>query len=71
AAADLFVAPSVEGAWGETEGQGVVLLEAFAAHLCVVATRVGGIGEVITDGITGILVEPSNPHQLATVMSKL
>lgn len=66
AAADLFVAPS-----GDSEGLGVVLLEAFAARLCVIATRVGGISEVVEDGCTGILVEPRNPQQLAITMEKL
>jgi glycosyltransferase involved in cell wall biosynthesis len=71
AAADLFVAPSIETTSGDTEGQGVVLLEAFAARLCVVATRVGGISEVVEDGYTGILVESHNPQQLAATIEKL
>lgn len=71
AAADLFVVPSIETASGDTEGQGVVLLEAFAARLCVVATRIGGISEVVTEGVTGILVQPQNPQQLAAAMENL
>lgn len=71
AAADLFVAPSVEAAWGDTEGQGAVLIEAFAARLCVLATQVGGIGEVVNDGLTGVLVEPRNPRQIAAAMENL
>ena len=71
AAADLFVGPSVVAESGDTEGQGVVFLEAFAARLCVLATRTGGIAEVVEDGRTGILVEPRNPNQLAADMEKL
>jgi glycosyltransferase involved in cell wall biosynthesis len=71
ATADLFVAPSIEAASGGSEGQGVVLLEAFASRVCVLASRVGGIGEVVTDGVTGVLVEPGNPRRLATAMEKL
>lgn len=71
AAADLFVLPSKETASGEAEGQGVVLLEAFAGRCCVLATRVGGIGEVVEDGRTGVLVEPGNPGQLAAAMENL
>lgn len=71
AAADLFVAPSIEAESGDTEGQGVVFLEAFAAQTCVLATRVGGIGEVVADGITGVLVEPRNPNGLASAIEKL
>ncbi len=71
AAADLFVGPSVVAESGDTEGQGVVFLEAFAARLCVLATKTGGIGEVIEDGRTGILVEPRNPRQLADAMASI
>jgi glycosyltransferase involved in cell wall biosynthesis len=71
AAADLMVAPSHPAASGDNEGQGVVLLEAFAAGVCVVATRAGGIEEVITNGVTGILVEPQNPEALAQAIAAL
>lgn len=71
AAADLFVVPSIEATSGDTEGQGVVLLEAFAARLCVLATSTGGIPEVVDNGYTGILVEPRNPQQLSVAMEKL
>jgi len=47
AAADLFVFPSMKTESQGAEGQGVVLLEAFAARLCVVATRAGGVREVV------------------------
>ncbi len=66
AAADLLVAPS-----GGAEGQGVVISEAFAARLCVLATRVGGIAETIEDGHTGVLVAPHNPDHLADEIEKL
>lgn len=66
AAADLFVAPS-----GSAEGQGIVISEAFAARLCVLATRVGGIREVVEDHYTGILVEPRNPQKLASALEAL
>jgi glycosyltransferase involved in cell wall biosynthesis len=71
AAADLFVGPSVMATSGDTEGQGVVFLEAFAARLCVLATRIGGISEVVESGKTGLLVEPRNPGQLADIIAKL
>ena len=71
AGADLFIAPAIEAASGDTEGQGVVLLEAFAARLCVLATRVGGIGEVISDGENGRLVKPGHPQELATTIELL
>jgi len=71
AAADLFAVPSIEAESGDTEGQGVVLLEAFAGMTCVLATRVGGISEVVRDGLNGVLLEPHDPRQLATAMERL
>ncbi len=71
AAADLFVAPSTQAASGDSEGQGVVLLEAFAAQVCAIATRIGGIEEVITNGVTGLLVPPNSPQELATAIESL
>ena len=71
AAADVFVGPSVIDRSGDTEGMGVVFLEAFAAGVCVVATRVGGIENVVEDGKTGILVDPGAPRQLADVLTRL
>ena len=47
------------------EGMGRVILEAMATGLPVVATRVGGIPDLVVDQETGFLVEPHNPEQLA------
>lgn len=58
-AADLFVLSSI------SEGIPLTLLEAMAAGLPCVATRVGGIPEVIVDGRTGLLATPSDPRELA------
>jgi len=58
-AADIFVLPSL------SEGFPNVLLEAMAAGLPIVATRAGGIPEIVTDGENGFLVEPRNSQQLA------
>jgi glycosyltransferase involved in cell wall biosynthesis len=56
---DLFVLPSL------AEGISNTILEAMATGLPIVATRVGGNGELIEDGRTGCLVEPADPEQLA------
>jgi len=53
--ASVFLMPSV------SEGMPVALLEAMAYGLAIVATRVGGIPEVVTDGETAVLVEPLDP----------
>jgi glycosyltransferase involved in cell wall biosynthesis len=71
AAADLFVAPSIEAASGDTEGQGVVILEAFAGRACVLTTRIGGIDEIVRDNVTGALVPPNQPRDLVLAVEKL
>jgi glycosyltransferase involved in cell wall biosynthesis len=53
------------------EGLPIALLEAMAARVPPVATRVGGIPEVITDGRDGLLVEPEDPESLARAISRL
>lgn len=65
AGADLFVLPSVEDSKGDTEGQGVVLLEAMASGVTIIASRVGGVEDVIEDGVTGWVVAPSDPVVLS------
>lgn len=56
---DLFVLPS------DYEGLGVAALEALALGIPVVATRVGGIPEIIREEVDGLLVEPRDPAGLA------
>jgi glycosyltransferase involved in cell wall biosynthesis len=66
AAMDIFAFASL------TETFGNVILEAMASGLPVVAVRAGGPGEVVRDGETGYLVEPSSPPaEMATRVSRL
>jgi glycosyltransferase involved in cell wall biosynthesis len=58
----------MSSAW---EGMPMVLLEAGAAALPIVATRVGGNQEVVGDGETGYLAPPRDPAALASVMQRL
>lgn len=62
---DLVVHPAFK------EGLGVALLEAGAAGLPVVASRAGGIPEVVVDGSTGLLTEPGNPTALAEALIRV
>jgi glycosyltransferase involved in cell wall biosynthesis len=62
---ELLVLPS------DAEGFGLVLIEAMAAQVPVVATNVPGICDVITNERTGLLVPPRNPRALAAAIAKL
>jgi len=65
AALDLFVLPSLN------EGMGRVLLEAMAVGCPVVATRVGGIPDIVAHGTTGLLVPPQDDRALAEAILTL
>jgi glycosyltransferase involved in cell wall biosynthesis len=62
---DLFAMSSV------TEGLGTSLLDAMACSRPVVATRAGGIPEVVEDGVTGLLVEPRDHHGMAAAIAAM
>jgi 2-deoxystreptamine N-acetyl-D-glucosaminyltransferase/2-deoxystreptamine glucosyltransferase len=65
AACDVLALPS------EIEGLPYVLLEAMASHRPVIAGRVYGIPEVVEDGVTGILVDPTDIDAIAAALERL
>ena len=71
AAADVFVLPSVLDARQDTEGLGVVLLEAMNYAVPVVASDIGGITDIVQHEQTGLLVPPGNESALGTALSRV
>ena len=71
AAADVFVLPAIVDGRGDTEGLGVVLLEAMNHKVPVVASAVGGIPDIVEDGKTGLLVPHKDPAALASALREL
>jgi len=65
AALDAYAAPSL------SEGLGTATTEALALGIPVVATEVGGTGEQIEDGVTGLLVPPGDDEALAAALERL
>lgn len=61
----VFVLPSL------TEGQPLVILEAFGCGIPVIASRVGGILDIIEDGVNGFLVSPGVAEELAKALEDL
>jgi glycosyltransferase involved in cell wall biosynthesis len=68
---DVFCLPAIYDSQGETEGLGVVLLEALNYARPVVASNVGGIPDIIKDGITGLLCPEKDPEALARTLLKV
>ena len=69
--ANVFTLPAIVDSKGDTEGLGVVLIEAMELGLPVVASNVGGIPDVVVDGVSGILVPEKDPQALANAYKRL
>ncbi len=65
AMADCFVLPSLK------EGFGIAILEAMAASVPVIASRVGGIPDIVKEEKTGFLVEPKNSDAIARTILRV
>jgi glycosyltransferase involved in cell wall biosynthesis len=64
-AVDVFVLPS------EWEGNPLCVMEAMAAGKPIIATRVGGIPDLVEDGLSGLLIPPNNENALTKALDKL
>ena len=69
--ANVFTLPAIVDSKGDTEGLGVVLIVAMELGLPVVASNVGGIPDVVVDGVSGILVPEKDPEALAGAYRRL
>jgi len=69
--AGCFVLPAIVDSKGDTEGLGVVLIEAMEYGLPIIASNVGGIPDVAIDKKTGLLVPEKNPQALAAAIKEL
>ena len=69
--ANVFTLPAIVDHKGDTEGLGVVLIEAMELGLPIIASNVGGIPDVVVDGESGILVPEKDPAALADAFKRL
>lgn len=67
----VFCLPAIVDSRGETEGLGVVLIEAMGHGKPVVASRLGGIVDAVEDGENGLLVPPDDPEALAEALLRV
>lgn len=71
ASADVFAAPFITADDGDKEGLSVVVLEALASGLPIVACGVGGVGELLRDRETALLCEEKNVEELADAICEV
>ena len=69
-AGDIFIMTS-RNIDGDFEGFGIVYLEANLAGKPVIAGKSGGVGDAVVDGLNGLLVDPINTEEIASVVIKL
>lgn len=68
---DIFVCPSIIDSRGDTEGLGLVILEAMESGLPVIASSVGGIVDVVKHEVNGLLVNQKDPKSIADAIERI
>jgi glycosyltransferase involved in cell wall biosynthesis len=71
AAADLIVTPSVRDDAGNVDGLPNVVMEALSSGTALITTTAGGIGAVVEDGVTAIVVPERDPRSIAAAVRRL
>ncbi|MBN2586452.1 MAG: glycosyltransferase [Candidatus Fermentibacteraceae bacterium] len=71
AGADIFVLPSVRAANGDMDGIPVSLMESMSMGVPTVSTSISGIPELVENGVSGLLVTPGDPEELADALASL
>lgn len=71
AGCDVFVMPSRALPHGDFEGFGIVFLEAGACGKPVIGGRSGGVPEAVIDGVTGVLVNPTDVGEIADALARI
>ncbi len=69
--ASIFALPSIHDSGGNVDGLPNVLLEAMSSGLAIVASRIGGVPQVVRDGDNGLMVDEKSPEQLASALDSL
>lgn len=67
----VFVLPAITDEKGDTEGLGVVLIEALSYKKPVIASKVGGITDIVINDKTGLLVTEKNSEELAMALKRI
>jgi glycosyltransferase involved in cell wall biosynthesis len=70
-AADVLIVPSVTDTSGNVDGLPNVALEGLAAGVPLITSRIGGLPDILTNGVTARLVTPGDPTSLAGALSEL
>jgi len=68
---EMAVFPFIEAESGDVEGLGLVVIEAMASKCPVIAGNVPAISDTVTDGETGLIVDPLNPEAIVDTVSRL